>query len=107
MEFAILLSKWFETIANTLVEQPLSSDEKSLIDMVKTLLEETELATSFKDPGKTFEDERVELQQLGYTVIRLWAATFKGSHIFEIVEVIGASLDEYADLLEGRVRIDS
>jgi hypothetical protein len=33
-------------------------------------------------------------------VVRLWAETFKGAHVFEMVKVMGSSLDGYADLIE-------
>ena len=37
------------------------------------------------------------------TVVRLWAETFKGVHIFEIVRVIGETLSIVAELLEKRL----
>jgi hypothetical protein len=41
-----------------------------------------------------------KLRQLASAVVRLWAETFKGVHIFDIVKVMGASLDGYADLVD-------
>lgn len=40
------------------------------------------------------------LRQLAAAVIRLWAETFKGTHVFELVRVLGHALESYADLLE-------
>jgi hypothetical protein len=40
------------------------------------------------------------MRQLAAAVIRVWAETFKGSHIFEIVKIIGNGLEGYADLIE-------
>jgi hypothetical protein len=77
----------------------LTSDERRLLEMVRSMLDETEFAVSFNDGGGTV-DERVKIKQLGSAVVRLWAETFKGTHVFEIVKVIGSSLEIYADLLE-------
>lgn len=45
-------------------------------------------------------NEGAKLRQLGAAVIRLWAETFKGSHIFDVVQVIGNGLEGYAEILE-------
>jgi hypothetical protein len=69
--------------------------------MVRNMVDETEMAVSFEpedDDGPV--DEGARIKQLSATVVRLWAETFKGTHIFEIVRVIGQSLEIYADLLE-------
>lgn len=44
--------------------------------------------------------DSTKLRQLACAVIRLWAETFKGTHIFEIVRIIAAGLEGYADLME-------
>lgn len=44
--------------------------------------------------------DSAKLRQLATAVVRLWAETFKGSHIFNIVKVMGSTLDGYADLIE-------
>lgn len=41
-----------------------------------------------------------KLRQLAGAVVRLWAETFKGTHIFDMVKVMGASMDGFADLVE-------
>lgn len=46
--------------------------------------------------------DSARLRQLAAAVVRLWAETFKGSHVFDVVKVMGASLDGYADLIERR-----
>jgi hypothetical protein len=88
------------------------------------MLEETEFAVSnmessypppsTSDPAGTGADEtsrsieleRIKIKQLGTAVVRLWAETFKGTHIFEIVKLIGSSLEIYAQLLEKEQRGD-
>jgi hypothetical protein len=69
--------------------------------MVRNMVDETELAVSFEpEDGEGPVDEAMKIKQVGVAVVRLWAETFKGTHIFEIVKVIGQSLEIYADLLE-------
>lgn len=41
-----------------------------------------------------------KLRQLACAVIRLWAETFKGTHIFDLVKVMAQGLEGYADILE-------
>ena len=68
------------------------------------MLDETEFAVSFQDedgmPGHmAVENERRKIRQLGAAVVRLWAETFKGTQIFDIVKAMGQSLEIYAELL--------
>lgn len=67
------------------------------------MLDETEFAVNFSDDSSS---ERTKIRQLGAAVVRLWAETFKGTHIFEIVKVIGSSLEMYAELLEKSIQGD-
>ena len=41
-----------------------------------------------------------KIRKLSIAVVRVWAKTFKGNTSWAIVELIGASLEIYADLLE-------
>ncbi|KAI0477293.1 hypothetical protein GGR56DRAFT_400300 [Xylariaceae sp. FL0804] len=111
LECAILLSKWLMTLASIgPTDVPPSQDERSLLDMLRHMLDETEFAVPI-DPSLSGGGHPVssmdmavndsnKLRQLAVAVIRLWTETFKGSHIFDIVRVIGAGLEGYADLLE-------
>lgn len=45
-------------------------------------------------------NDSAKLRQLAGAVVRLWAETFKGTHIFDMVKVMGASMDGFADLVE-------
>jgi hypothetical protein len=92
------LGKWLETIA--MCPMDLTNDERSLLCMVRSMLDETEFAVSFANDNGMAVDERVKIKQLGSAVVRLWAETFKGTHIFDIVKLIGSSLEIYAQLLE-------
>ncbi|KAH7020959.1 uncharacterized protein B0I36DRAFT_252471 [Microdochium trichocladiopsis] len=114
LECAILLSKWLITLsAIGPSDSPLSPEERNLLAMLRRMLDETEFAVPI-DPslarnnsnGSTgssingHANEGIKLRQLAAAVIRLWAETFKGSHIFDVVQVIGNGLDGYAEILE-------
>lgn len=82
--------------------------------MLRGMLDETEFAVpvdpSLSGPGGNHGHhssrmdvniaDGTKLRQLASAVIRLWAETFKGSHIFEIVRIMAAGLEGYADLIE-------
>lgn len=87
--------------------------------MVRTMLDETEFAVDFSIPEPTLstpgqsttppnplahfsplDQERMKIRKLGAAVVRLWAETFKGTQIFDIVKAMGSSLEIYAELLE-------
>lgn len=40
------------------------------------------------------------LRQLAAAVVRLWAETFRGSHLFEFVDMMGSGLESYAFHIE-------
>jgi hypothetical protein len=71
--------------------------------MVRNMVDETELGVSLENEElrEEFEDEGKRIKELSIAVVRLWAETFKGAHIFDFVRVIGESLEIYADMLEG------
>lgn len=112
-ECAILLAKWLLTLSSIgPSDPPASSEEKNLLETVRRMLDETEFAVPI-DPSLTgpspapgpgqmemATSDSAKLRQLASAVVRLWAETFKGSHIFEMVKVMGSSLDGYADLIE-------
>ena len=47
-----------------------------------------------------FLPHSTRLRQLAVAVLRLWAETFKGTHIFELIRIMGLGLEGYADILE-------
>jgi hypothetical protein len=111
LECAVLLSKWLMTLATAGPNEPLSPDERSLLEMVRRMLDETEFAVpvdpSLSGPGSAHPsrmdmslNDSMKLRQLAAAVIRLWAETFKGNHIFEMVKIMGLGLEGYADILE-------
>lgn len=111
MECALLLSKWLITLASIGPNDiPISSEEKTLLDNVRRLLDETEFAVpidpSLSGGGASSASaaaggsDGAKLRQLATAVIHLWAETFKGTHIFEVISIMGLGLESYADILE-------
>lgn len=116
-ECAVLLAKWLLTLSSIgPSDPPASSEEKNLLETVRRMLDETEFAVPI-DPSLTgpslgpglgpgpgqmeiATSDSAKLRQLASAVVRLWAETFKGAHIFEMVKVMGSSLDGFADLIE-------
>lgn len=87
--------------------------------MVRRMLDETEFAVPIDPslagsssghghghghhPSRSMDlsaTDPTKLRQLACAVIRLWAETFKGTHIFEIVRIIAVGLEGYADMME-------
>ncbi|KAI5464697.1 hypothetical protein BGZ63DRAFT_350260 [Mariannaea sp. PMI_226] len=108
-ECAVLVSKWLLTLsAIGPNDAPASHEEKNLLEMVRRMLDETEFAVpvdpslssanSATAPAEMATSDSAKLRQLASAVVRLWAETFKGTHIFDMVKVMGSSLDGYADL---------
>lgn len=66
------------------------------------MLDETEFAVEIRSEAdeKNVEERRKSIKRLGAAVVRLWAETFKGTHVFSIVRVVGTALEVYAGLLE-------
>ncbi|KAL2419677.1 Aspartate-tRNA ligase, cytoplasmic [Exophiala dermatitidis] len=103
LECAIFLSKWLEQLALTSTVQPLDKDELRLVQMIQGLLSETGL---FGDDwigaiGSTnLLNQKHQIRRLATAVARMWAEIFKGNHVFEVVNIIGASLTIYAESME-------
>ena len=101
LECAILLSKWLEELATTAAEQPLTTEEQSLIGMIRSMLQESGLPPIESTGGAhDVEDQQRNIRRINTAVVRLWAEIFKGTHIFNVVDTIGASLNIHAELLE-------
>ncbi|KAH0601552.1 hypothetical protein MHUMG1_00429 [Metarhizium humberi] len=110
-ECAILLAKWLVTLSAITPSDPAPSlEERNLLEYIRRMLDETEFAvpidpslagpSSISGPMEMVASDGAKLRQLASAVVRLWAETFKGVHIFDMVKVMGASLDGYADLVD-------
>lgn len=96
LECAYLLSKWLEALSAPNPEPPITEDERRITAIVKSLLDETEFAL----PPDVLVDSPTYLKHLSAGVLRIWATIFKGAQTWAIVDVIGSSLNLYADMLE-------
>ncbi|KAL4928622.1 transcription factor domain-containing protein [Aspergillus undulatus] len=93
LECAVLLAKWLEiaTVANP---QPrLTEQESKLLEFVIEMVMEAQhgVSRSWLLANNT---------RLSAVVTRLWARLFTADYIYELVNLIGRSLNRYADLLE-------
>ncbi|KNG51655.1 c2h2 type zinc finger domain-containing protein [Stemphylium lycopersici] len=96
LECAYLMSKWLEALSVTSPDSPVTEDEQKIIAIVKSMLDETEFALP---PGLTPGSSNF-MKCLSAGVLRVWATIFKGSQTWAIVDIIGSSLNLYADILE-------
>ncbi|GAM89269.1 hypothetical protein ANO11243_073060 [Dothideomycetidae sp. 11243] len=96
LECAFLLSKWLEALAGGGDQPPVSDDERRIGLIVRTMLDETE----FGVPEHVSFDSPECAKRLSAGVLRVWATIFRGAQTWAIVDVIGKSLDVYADMLE-------
>lgn len=92
-ECALLLSKWLEAVTIPIIAPPLDGHEKRLLSFVVDMVEETD----FKAPR---EELLIHERRLSSIVAKLWAKLFRPDSIWELVGLIGMSLDAYGNLLE-------
>ncbi|KAK1775390.1 hypothetical protein QBC45DRAFT_422402 [Copromyces sp. CBS 386.78] len=115
-ECAVLISKWLLTLASMgPTDPPITSDENQLLEALRRMLDETEFAVPI-DPAigggaqqshnhqqrsaDGSATDPTNLRQLAAAVVRLWAETFRGSHLFEFVDMMGSALESYAYHIE-------
>lgn len=93
LECALLLSKWLQAVTVPRPDPALSKQEQRLLEFVVQMVGETAYAAPL--------DQLVENnKRLSTIVVRVWAKLFRSDSIWEMVDLIGRSLNAYADLLE-------
>ncbi|KAJ5745294.1 hypothetical protein N7520_010476 [Penicillium odoratum] len=101
LECAFLLSRWLLAIPATQPDQRLSEHERKLLSWIKSMMDETDMAVDPPGaPDMEFMANPYKVRQLSVAIVRVWARTFNGNTSWAIVDLVGASLDAYADLLE-------
>ncbi|KAJ5786189.1 uncharacterized protein N7503_011401 [Penicillium pulvis] len=101
LECAFLLSRWLLAIPATQPDQRLSEHERKLLSWIKSMMDETDMAVDPPGPPDLdFMANPYKVRQLSVAIVRVWARTFKGNTSWAIVDLVGSSLDAYADLLE-------
>ncbi|KEF51298.1 uncharacterized protein A1O9_12648 [Exophiala aquamarina CBS 119918] len=96
LECAFLLSKWLEALSLQDSGPVITHDEQKIATLVKTMLDETEFAM----PRDVPMESPAAMKYLSAGVLRVWAQVFRGAQTWAIVDVIGTSLNIYADMLE-------
>lgn len=95
LESAVLLAKWLEVVTKPDLYPVATEHEQKILDFVIEMVQETQHGAS--------RDWLLENNmRLCAIVTRLWSRLFGGDNIWEMPDLIGKSLSEYADLLEPR-----
>lgn len=99
LECAFLLAQWLLVISEYIEASgigALRADERKLVNVVVSLVRETELGDSLDENSQSPADQ---IRGLARATMFLWAQTFKGSHVFDTVQLIGSGLAMLAELL--------
>ncbi|KAL4798029.1 fungal-specific transcription factor domain-containing protein [Aspergillus venezuelensis] len=94
LECAVLLAKWLEIATEPDPQPKLTEQETKLLEFVIEMVMEAQHGAS--RPWLLENNTR-----LSAAVTRLWARLFTADYIYELVNLVGRSLNRYADLLEG------
>ena len=93
LECALLLTKWLESVTHPNLVPPLAEAERKLLGFVIEMVAETEHAAP---STHLLQDNK----QLSTIVVRVWARLFRADDIWEMVNLIGRSLEVYANMLD-------
>ncbi|QYT03574.1 C2H2-type domain-containing protein [Trichoderma simmonsii] len=93
LECALLLAKWLESVTTKDPNPPLTQAEERLLDFVVHLVAEAAYKVRCE---KIWERKK----SLNVQTVRLWARLYQSKSVWEVVGLIGASLNTYADILE-------
>lgn len=99
LECAFLPTHWLRTLANDVEifgQDSLRRNERKMLEMVVSLIRETDLADSLDEQSTPAS----QIRRAAALTARLWAETFKGFHVFEVVYRIGETLSLAAESLE-------
>lgn len=92
LECALLLAKWLEAVTARDLFPPLTKAEERLLGFVVQLVAETEYRASS-------EEILQKTSALHALTVRLWGRLYQAKSVWGVVDLIGASLNIYADLL--------
>jgi len=98
LECAVLLAKWLETVTQPHLNPSLTpAEEKVLVFLVQLVVE--------TDNTQNFQDVLQKRAMLSAATVRLWATLYDCDSVWEMVNLIGQSLNAYAELLEDRYHL--
>lgn len=102
LEYAHLLAVWLQALPKDRLEA-LSRHEKMLFLWITRLLDETDMAMKLPMESRLeLTRDPSAMKSLSCSIMRIWARSFSGNMCWGLVDVIGLSLNAYADLLEKR-----
>ncbi|PYH95723.1 C2H2 transcription factor [Aspergillus ellipticus CBS 707.79] len=93
LECAVLLAKWLEAATVPNPSPSLTEQECKLLEFVLEMVMEAQ-------HGVSRDWLLANNTRLSATVTRLWARLFTADYIWQLVNLIGRSLNRYADILE-------
>lgn len=100
LECAFLLAQWLLVISDCVEASGvggLRADERKLVNVVVSLVRETELGDAFDEGSGSHS---AQIRNLASSTLNLWAQTLKGSHVFDTVQLVGSGLAMLAGNLE-------
>ncbi|KAL3455019.1 hypothetical protein BJX64DRAFT_295456 [Aspergillus heterothallicus] len=97
LECAVMLAKWLEGVTrpHPSLLPPISDAERRVLTFVAQLLAEAD----YKQTPDQFMQRR---ETMSAQSVRLWATLYHCDSVWELVDLIGQSLEVYADLLDAR-----
>ncbi|KAL7953763.1 fungal-specific transcription factor domain-containing protein [Trichoderma compactum] len=93
LECALLLAKWLESVTKKDPDPQLTQAEERLLDFVVHLVAEA----AYKVRCENIWERKTSLN---VQTVRLWARLYQSKSVWEMVGLIGVSLNIYADILE-------
>ncbi|KAI5241971.1 hypothetical protein E4T43_05077 [Aureobasidium subglaciale] len=126
LESAVFLSKWLQSVAATVSDNPLTgmllylsllatdidaktvvAHETNILDWIRALVEETCESVDLEELGvhSYVENSALHSSQLCTIMLRIWSRVFGGNMMWAIISQIGAALEQLAELIEAESRI--
>ncbi|KAJ0120750.1 hypothetical protein J7T55_015482 [Diaporthe amygdali] len=99
LECAFLLTQWLLVVSECVEASGLEAlrvSERRLVNVIVSLVRETELGDSFDEDGQS---HAVQIRNLASSTMLLWAQMFKGYHVFDMVQLVGSGLAMLAERL--------
>ncbi|KAL4886700.1 hypothetical protein BJY04DRAFT_76607 [Aspergillus karnatakaensis] len=95
MEFAVFLSKWLKAIGLTKADKPPEEHEQRILDWIYRVVEEGRSSLE----GQDTMSGTLTCDQLAYFIVSLWARIMRGNAQWPFVDMIGHSLELYAEAI--------
>ncbi|KAH8812108.1 hypothetical protein F5884DRAFT_898432 [Xylogone sp. PMI_703] len=99
LEYAFLLTRWLLSLPKS-GPAGLSKYEHKLFLWITCLMDEADTGLLIPSEGRLeLTNDIVMMKQLSVAIVRVWARTFNGNCCWGIVDLVGASLEAYAGLM--------